>query len=269
MRDTILITGAAQRVGLYCALALQQRGYQVIISYRTRHPAVDELTASGVICLQADFTDLQSMADFVLNVKNHCRQLRAIIHNASDWQKDLPTTVAVEASVILAQLQQDADVFDAMSHIHARAAYLLNRALLPLLQAHVQQTNSNNQEEHLPDDPVISGVADIIHLTDFVASVGSEKHQAYAASKAAVENLTFSLSRQLAPHVKVNAIAPALLMFNEGDDEAYQQRALAKSLLGVAPGAEEVLATILYLLQSRSVTGRVLPLDGGRQLRLP
>lgn len=269
MRDTILITGAAQRVGLYCALALQQRGYQVIISYRTRHPAVDELMAAGVICLQADLTDLQSMADFVLKVNNHCRQLRAIIHNASDWQKDLPVTAAVGISATLAQLQQDALVFDAMSNIHARAAYLLNRALLPLLKAHVLQTNSDDQAEDLKSNVVKSGVADIIHLTDFVASVGSEKHQAYAASKAAVENLTFSLSRQLAPHVKVNAIAPALLMFNQGDDEAYQHRALAKSLLGVAPGAEEVLATIVYLLQSRSVTGRVLSLDGGRQLRLP
>ena len=51
--------------------------------------------------------------------------------------------------------------------------------------------------------------------------------------------------------------------------ESYRQKALAKSLLGVAPGAAEVLETIRYLLQSRYITGRVLSLDGGRHLRLP
>ncbi len=265
MPDHILITGAAKRVGLYCALALQEKGYQVIVSYRSRHPAVDELIAAGVICLQADFTDLHSMADFIQQLKQHCVELRAIIHNASDWQKDLPLDAAIGKVDTLAQLQQDAAVFDSMSNIHARAAYLLNRALLPLLLAYrAQKIGTENFGNNVGD-----AVADIIHLTDFVASVGSEKHQAYAASKAAVENLTYSLSRQLAPNIKVNAIAPALLMFNDGDDESYRQRALAKSLLGVAPGAEEVLATIVYLLQSSYITGRVLPLDGGRQLRLP
>lgn len=262
MRETLLITGAGQRVGLHCALALQQQGYQVIISYRTRHAAVAELTAAGVICLQADLTDLLSLSSFIDEVKRHAPKLRAIIHNASDWQKDLP--LATDGTTTLAQLQQDAAVFDAMSHIHARAAYLLNRALLPLLQAYV-----SDLEQLQPADGLPHRMADIIHLTDFVATVGSEKHQAYAASKAAVENLTFSLARQLAPGIKVNAIAPALLMFNEGDDEHYRQKALAKSLLGVAPGAGEVLDTIHYLLQSRYITGRVLPLDGGRHLRLP
>ncbi|RVU40450.1 dihydromonapterin reductase [Rheinheimera riviphila] len=263
MRDTLLITGAAQRVGLFCALALQQQGYQVIISYRTRHAAVAELEAAGVMCLQADLTDLSSLSSFIDEVKRHCLKLRAIIHNASAWQKDLPL-IATDGLTTLAQLQQDATVFDAMSHIHARAAYLLNRALLPLLQAYVSDLDQSQQDSEMP-----CKMADIIHLTDFVATVGSEKHQAYAASKAAVENLTFSLARQLAPTIKVNAIAPALLMFNQGDDDSYRQKALAKSLLGVAPGADEVLATINYLLQSRYITGRVLPLDGGRQLRLP
>ena len=262
MKDTLLITGAAQRIGLFCALALQQQGYQVIISYRTRHAAVAELEAAGVICLQADLTDLTSLCSLIDDVKRHTPKLRAIIHNASDWQKDLP--LAMDGTVTLAQLQQDAAIFDAMSHIHARAAYLLNRALLPLLQAYVSQSDDSQRHADIPPK-----MADIIHLTDFVATVGSEKHQAYAAAKAAVENLTFSLARQLAPGIKVNAIAPALLMFNEGDDDSYRQKALAKSLLGVAPGAGEVLDTLNYLLQSRYITGRVLPLDGGRHLRLP
>lgn len=259
VQGVILLTGGAQRVGLYCAQALQQAGYQLIITYRTEHPAVAQLRQAGVICIATDLTSVAAIAELVTQIAAITPTLRAVIHNASAWQKDLllPATPlqlsAVDPAALLQQLQADAAVFDAMQHIHGRAAYLLNRALLPLLQA---QTHAGGQ-------------ADIIHLTDFVASVGSEKHQAYAASKAALENLTLSLARQLAPAIKVNAIAPALLMFNLGDSAEYQQQALAKSLLGVAPGPQEVLSTLWYLLQSQYITGRVLALDGGRQLRLP
>jgi dihydromonapterin reductase/dihydrofolate reductase len=253
MKDVIFLTGGAQRVGLYCAQKLQQQGYQLIISYRTRHAAVDELEQAGVICLQADLTDINSVQQLVQAIQAVTPTLRAIIHNASDWKKDQP--VLTDGN-LAAQLIQDGEVFDAMMAIHAKTPYLLNRALLPLLQAQLLSAGGD-------------AMADIIHISDFVASVGSEKHQAYAASKAALENLTFSQARLLAPNIKVNAIAPALLMFNQGDDDAYKQKALAKSLLGIEPGPGEVLATIQYLLQSRYITGRVLALDGGRQLKLP
>ncbi len=72
--------------------------------------------------------------------------------------------------------------------------------------------------------------ADIIHIGDYVSSRGSNKHIAYAASKAAQDNLTLSFAAKLAPKVKVNSVAPALLLFNEGDDdrlsgEAQRRRA--------------------------------------------
>ena len=130
---------------------------------------------------------------------------------------------------------------------HVQAPYQLNLALAPLLQANADG-------------------GDIIHFTDYVADKGSQKHIAYAASKAALANLTLSFSAKLAPTVKVNSIAPALLMFNQGDDEAYKKKALSKSLLGLAPGEQEAVATVNYLLQSQYITGRTLHLDGGRHL---
>ena len=248
-KGLIVITGAGQRVGLHCAAALQQQGYQLLVSYRKMTAGIAALQQAGAHCIAADFNQLESMATFIAALQNH-PAIRAIIHNASSWQADLPRQYASDSQTMSAQLQQDAAVFDVMQHIHARAPYLLNRALLPELLASTDG-------------------ADIIHLTDFVASVGSSKHQAYAASKAALENLTLSLARQLAPKVKVNAIAPALVMFNENDDAVYRQQALAKSLMAVAPGPDEVLQTILYLLHSNYITGRILPLDGGRHLKLP
>lgn len=245
MENNIIITGAAQRLGLHCALTLQQAGYQVIATYRSEKPGLAQLREAGVQCVQLDVTDHAALSAFISSMQQQLTSLRALIHNASDWKADLPASAHNPD-----RLEQDAAIYDAMQAVHAKAPYLLNRAFTPLLQAQ-------------------NGSSDIIHLTDFVASVGSSKHIAYAASKAALENLTYSFARALAPKVKVNAIAPALLMFNEHDDAHYRQKALQKSLLQVEPGAAELTNTVLYLLNSRYITGKVLALDGGRPLKLP
>ncbi|MBZ9610630.1 dihydromonapterin reductase [Rheinheimera maricola] len=247
MQNNIIITGAAQRLGLHCALTLQHAGFQVTATYRSEKPGLQQLKDAGVHCIQLDITEPNALADFIDSIKQQLGSLRGLIHNASDWKKDLPLSDCDNARAALAA---DAAVYDAMQAVHAKAPYLLNRAFTPLLQAH-------------------DGVTDIIHLTDFVASVGSSKHMAYAASKAALENLTYSFARALAPKVKVNAIAPALLLFNDHDDACYRAKTLQKSLLQVEPGAAELSNTVMYLLNSRYITGKVIDLDGGRHLNLP
>jgi dihydromonapterin reductase/dihydrofolate reductase len=134
-------------------------------------------------------------------------------------------------------------------NVHVTAPYYLNLALAPLLQA----------SEH--------EFADIIHIGDYVSSCGSRKHIAYAASKAAQDNLTLSFSARLGPKVKVNSIAPALVLFNDGDTEEYRRSALEKSLMQREGGFEEFQHAVDYLLASRYVTGRILPMDGGRHLK--
>jgi dihydromonapterin reductase/dihydrofolate reductase len=109
-----------------------------------------------------------------------------------------------------------------MLQIHVNAPYLLNHALQDLLRGHGH------------------AAGDIIHFTDYVVERGSDKHIAYAASKAALDNMTRSFARKLAPE-KVNAIAPAMILFNENDDAEYRQQALNKSLMKIAPGEKEVI----------------------------
>ena len=249
----IVITGATQRVGLYCALHLQQMGYQVVTTYRRDHDNVRMLREHGVDCIQVDFVDVEQTCDFIEQIQHSYPSIRALIHNASVWQKDQPVQMQLQGDALRAAVRTDMALFDEMHLIHSRLPYVLNRALLPQLHAGAERF----------------GQADIIHMSDFVAAHGSQKHQAYASSKAALENLTLSFARMLAPHIKVNAIAPALLMFNERDDAAYRAEQLAKSLMQIEPGAGEVFATICYLLQSRYVTGHVVAVDGGRGLKLP
>ncbi|WP_341503721.1 dihydromonapterin reductase [Gallaecimonas sp. GXIMD4217] len=233
--NPILITGGAQRIGLHLARSLLEQGRSVAISYRTRHPAVDELEAAGALCLPGDFATDQGVLAFIEQLKGKVTGLRAIIHNASSWQSEGP-------------LEDAPALFDAMMQIHAKAPYLINRHLAPLLDN--------------GDKP-----ADIIHITDYVVEKGSAEHTAYVASKAALENLTLSFAQALAPGVKVNSIAPSLIIFNEDDSEDYRQKTLAKSVMGIEPGCQEISSAVRYLLDSHYVTGRTLKVDGGRHIR--
>ena len=112
-----------------------------------------------------------------------------------------------------------------------------------------------------------SSKADIIHITDDVIRKGSAKRIAYSASKAGLDNLTLSFAARLAPHIKVNSLAPALIMLHPDDDENYQRRAMAKSVMGSVPGPEVIYQSLRYLLDTPYVTGTTLTVNGGRHLK--
>ncbi len=233
----VVITGGAKRLGYATAVALREAGYDVVVSYRSPRPQLENLEAMGVVTLQADFSSEQGALDFAASLQQRYESLRALVHNASDW--------VAEGGEL-----DDSRVMQRMLAVHVTAPYLLNQQCGPMLCRYAEDR----------------GYADIIHMSDYVASTGSHKHIAYAASKAALDNLTLSFASKYAPLVKVNSIAPALLMFNPQDDSAYREKALKKSLLGVAPGESEGVNAIRYLLDSRYLTGKTIALDGGRHL---
>ena len=235
MNSPVLITGASQRLGLAMADNLLDQGHHVVVTYRTSRPSITMLKDKGATVLQPDFSTEAAIDRAIDEIKAISKTYRAVIHNASDWaqEKDNSNTHSLIARMMM---------------IHAIAPYRINLAT----------------EKALCDCELQS---DIIHMTDYVQETGSEKHMAYAASKAALHNLTLSFAKKLAPKVKVNSIAPALLMFNEGDDDAYKQKAIKKSLLELVPGAQEVVKAMNYLLDSDYMTGQTLHLNGGRHLK--
>ena len=228
----ILITGASQRIGLHCAERLLDDGYPVIISYRRERDSVARLRARGAQVVQADFSDEAGIHAFITAIRQLTGSLRAIVHNASQWRADTPG--------------QEADAFRQLFQIHMLAPYLINLRCADLLR--------------------YGGPADIVHLGDDVTRKGSKKHIAYAASKAGLDSLTLSFAASLAPQIKVNGIAPALIQFNPDDDEDYRRKALAKSALGIEPGAEVISQSLRYLLDNPYVTGITLTVNGGRHL---
>ncbi|MDC8805009.1 dihydromonapterin reductase [Halomonas pacifica] len=232
----VLITGGAQRLGRHCAERLLDDGHPVIISYRRERPELDELRRRGAVTLAADFASEAGILDFIARLKAETRSLRAIVHNASDWA---PDTTGDEAGTN----------FERLFRVHMQAPYLINLHCRELLEACSEPQR------------------DIVHMTDYVVRKGSKKHAAYAASKAGLDNLTLSFAALYAPRIQVNAIAPALIMLNEGDDEAYAEKARAKSVMEMVPGPGVIYQSLRYLLDNRYVTGVTLPVDGGRHLR--
>lgn len=231
-----LITGIGRRAGFHLARSFLERGRPVIGTYRTEYARLHKLKSLGAELHCCDFNVRADVERLINAIRSGHRDLRGIIHNASQWLGEDGETPPNE-------------VIDTMMRVHAGVPYELNQAFAPLLEAH--------------DGPH----ADIIHVGDYVSSRGSKKHIAYAASKAAQDNLTLSFAQKLAPKVKVNSVAPALLLFNEHDEEAYKEKALSKSLLRREGGLDELQMAVDYLFESRYVTGRILPLDGGRHLR--
>ena len=235
MTDTILITGGAQRLGLAMALDLLAQSFRVIVTYRSERPALEELRQAGAETVQCDFANNADITGLIQHISQSCESLRAVIHNASDWDAEKHTD---DYPALLNKMMQ----------VHVSAPYQLNLGLKKLLLAHPTG-------------------ADIIHMTDYVQTKGSSKHIAYSASKAALHNLTLSFAQALAPQVKVNSIAPALLMFNEHGSDEYKARSLKKSLLEICPGAGEAVKAMNFLFASDFVTGQTMHLDGGRHLK--
>ena len=236
MGGPLLITGVGKRAGLHLARTFLERGRPVIGTYRSERPSLEELKELGADLYRCDFYDDRDIESLIEAVTGRHSTLRGIVHNASDW---LPDRGEFAPGVVMQRMMQ----------VHVGAPYQINLALAPLLEA------------------CADGTADIVHIGDYVSGRGSRKHIAYAASKAAQDNLTLSFAALLAPNVKVNSIAPALLLFNEHDEPEYRKKALAKSLLAREGGLDELQQAVDYLMESRFVTGRVLHLDGGRHLR--
>lgn len=239
MTSPIIITGVGKRIGYALAKHFLAQGQPVIGTYRSHYPSIDELQALGATLIQGDFYDNAQVQTLIEQLSQYPK-LRAIIHNASDWLADNSPSLAAH------------EVLQRMMQVHVSVPYQLNLALESQLRAGAEGE---------------IGASDVIHITDYVAEKGSAKHIAYAASKAALHNMTLSFAAKFAPEVKVNAIAPAMILFNQGDDAAYRQKTLAKAILPKEAGNQEIIALVEYLLDSRYVTGRSHNVDGGRHLR--
>ncbi|MGM0541900.1 MAG: dihydromonapterin reductase [Pseudomonadota bacterium] len=243
LQDVVFITGGGQRIGAFLVKQfLAETNYPVVFTYRTPRPQVDELVASGAVAIQVDFMDTDVLPGLVKSIQARVGSLRGVIHNASLWLPDVMDDNQLQA------VKSGSDSFETLFQLHVRTPYFLNSALQPLLEKST------------------SSLKDIISISDYSVQRASSEQIAYLASKAALQNMCKGFAKKFAPIIKVNDIAPALILFNEGDSEPYKQNRLAQSALGIEPGPIVVWQAIQYLMNSPYTTGTVLPLEGGRSL---
>ena len=240
-RPVALVTGAARRLGAAIARTLHAAGFDVVLHcHRSRADAdalaaaLEAMRAGSTLVLQADLVELDRLPELIAKAMSWHGRLDALVNNASAF---FPTPFG-EATP--AQ-------WDALFAANARAPFFLTQAAAP----HLRATRGA-----------------VVNLTDIHAERPLREHAVYGMSKAALAYMTRALGLELAPEVRVNAIAPgAILWPEEGKDEATKAALLARTPLGRTGTPEEVAEAVRWLLQdARYTTGQVLRLDGGRML---
>lgn len=240
-RPVALVTGAARRVGAVIAKTLHGAGYDLALHYRHSRAELDVLAgeleaqrAGSTLVLQADLDETDRLPGLIDATVARFARLDALVNNASAFY---PTPLG---SITPAQ-------WDAVFAANARAPLLLAQAAAP----HLKATHGC-----------------IVNITDIHAERPLPQHLVYCMSKAALRMATAALAQALGPEVRVNAVAPGVILWPEaGKDEAAKARALAQIPLARKGTPEDIAAAVLLLIRDASyVTGQTLRVDGGRSL---
>ena len=237
----VLITGSARRIGAAIARQFHACGWSVVLHANTSTAELqqaafdlDMVRPGSVLALQADLRDTAALPDLVEQAVGQFGRLDALVNNASNFY---PTLLG----------QITAEHWDDLFAVNARAPLLLAQAAAPHLRR--QQ-------------------GCIVNLTDLHGTDPMRDHAVYSAAKAALEMITRSLALELAPKVRVNAVAPGAILWPEqGKDDFARQALLARTPLGRTGTVEEIAEAVYWLASDAPfVTGHTLRVDGGRQL---
>lgn len=231
-----LVTGGAHRLGRAIALALADRGADVAVHYH--HSAEDaeatcrELERAGVRAwgIRADLSRFDETEALFSTAEQNAGGITLLINNASIFPEHTLTEFTEE------DLAQNV-------RVNAMAPLWLSRALF----------RTGRQ-------------ACIINLLDSKMIGADDNHAAYHLSKRMLLTLTRMMAREFAPRIRVNAVAPGLILPPEGKDERYVDDLAHTLPLQRRGDAADVTAAVVFLAESPFITGQVIYVDGGRHL---
>ncbi|HEY2735836.1 MAG TPA: SDR family oxidoreductase [Polyangiales bacterium] len=246
-----VVTGSSSGVGRATALALARKGCAILVNYNRKREAAErvgeEVRAFGVpaVVVQADVAKDADCREMMKAAEQAFGRLDILINNAG-------TTRFIQHYDLDSV---NVDDWDQTIGVNVRGAFQCARAARKALDANGQGCIVN-----------VSSIAGL-------RAIGSSIP--YCASKAALNNLTLSLARVLAPKIRVNAVAPAFIAgewLQQGLGESYErakQFSESRAALGKVCEPEDVAAAILSLVEgSELVTGQVLPVEGGMMLSI-
>ncbi len=244
---TVLITGAAKRVGRSIARELHAAGANIVVHYRKAAEAADtiarefnDLRPGSAYCLNADLLDIEALSELVAASVKHFGRLDALVNNASSFFATPVGTIDIAA-------------WDDLVGSNLKAPLFLSQAAAPHLK-------------------VAHGA--IVNITDIHAERPFAGYPLYCAAKAGLLGLTRALAIELAPEVRVNAVAPGPILWPEADtasdfDNTARELIIAHTLLKHEGSPHDIARTVRFLLdEAPYVTGQVINVDGGRTAHL-
>ncbi|MCF4099049.1 SDR family oxidoreductase [Maritalea mediterranea] len=238
-KQTFLITGAANRIGAAMAEGLAKDGHQVVIHYnRSDDEAAklaEKLNAQGckTAIEGADLTDAGQYDTLVERAAKHFGPLTGLINNASLFKPDNIDDLTHE-------------LWHKHFSVHAEATMFL----------------AKHFAAQLPDDQ--QGL--IVNMIDQRVWALKPSFFSYTLSKSVLWTATQTLAQALAPRIRVNAIGPGPTLQNEHQTEADFEDELKSLPLKTGPALDEIVDTVRYFLNAKSVTGQMIAMDGGQHL---
>lgn len=234
-----LVTGAAKRIGRSIALALAQRGWDIIVHYRASdndaQQTVQDIQSLGrqAAALSCDLANEEAVKKLLPRATDLLGPISCVVNNASLFSYDDAQSFSV--------LKLDA-------HMHANLA-----APILLAQALHEATPESNQS-------VVINILDqkLFNLNpDFLS---------YTLSKAALQSATTMLAQALAPKVRVVGIAPGLTMVSGEQTAQGFAKAHTITPLGKSSTPEDIADAVCFAAEAKAVTGTTLLVDGGQHL---
>lgn len=245
---TALVTGAGKRLGKAMALYLASRGHDVAVHYATSASeaadVVNQIRAMGrqAVALQADLLDEAAVDRLVPQAVAELGPLTVLINNASIFEYDRIQTATRES-------------WDRHIGSNLRAPYVLT-------QAFARQCPKAEPDEH--GEPMASGL--VINMLDQRIHKLTPEFSTYTIAKMGLWALTQTAAQGLAPDIRVNGIGPGPTLRGGRQSEDHFQRQRGATLLGRGANPADIVAALGFFLDSPSVTGQMIAVDGGQHL---
>lgn len=236
---TVLITGAAKRIGRAIALSFATAGWQVAVHYRSSSESADELVAEITrgggrsAAFQADLTAADEVRRLIPECVERLGPLHCLINNASQFDHDEMGSITD-------------DLWSGHLDTNLRAPVLLTQSFV----------------EHLPED----ADANVINIIDQRVLRPTPEFFSYTISKCALWTATRMMAQALAPRVRVNAVSPGPVLPSVHQTEQDFEQERRSTLLRRGTSGEEIAAAIRFILDAPAMTGQMITLDGGQHL---
>ena len=246
---TALITGGAKRIGAACALALAGAGADIVLHY---HHSSE---------------DAEKTADSIRSRGVRAWPLRADLESEKEtrglFEKALDMTGGLDILVNSASIFPDSTV-DSFTWAELEQNLRVN-TWAPLL---LSRLFAAQERFSVPEDPPEAAkLGNIVNFLDTRITDNDSKHAAYALSKRNLFTLTRMLSVACAPGIKVNAIAPGLILPPPGENEEYLEKLRHTNPMRRVGRLEDISSALLFLVANSFITGQVIFVDGGRRIK--